>query len=235
MRTATLEVHGSANDLLPPHRRNRAFSVEFELPIGLRDLIQSTGVPHVELSRIVVNGQDSDWGTRIDDGDLVEARSRYPLAEPPTEASFVLDVHLGRLAHYLRLFGFDTAHRPDTTDPDLIRQSISGSRILLTRDRGLLMWGPLIEGSFVRETDPRQQIEEVVERFALSEVAKPLTRCLVCNGVLQQLSYADAAPLVPGSVAETHTDFTTCPDCGRVYWKGSHYQRLLAIIEEAGA
>lgn len=235
MRSATVRIHGSANDLLPPHRRDRPFVVEFELPIGLRDLIQSIGVPWVELSTASVNGTAAGPATRIDDHDLIEARSRYPLAEPPAEPGFLLDVHLGRLAHYLRLFGFDTAHSQDATDPELVERSIAESRVLLTRDRNLLMHGRLATGSFVRATDPRQQISEVAERFALGEIATPLTRCLACNGNLQELPAAEAAPLVPASVAQNHTEFTTCPDCGRVYWKGSHYQRLLAIIEEVGA
>jgi uncharacterized protein with PIN domain len=235
MRSATLHIHGSANDLLPPHRRDRSFPVEFELPIGLRDLIQATGIPWVELRAVSVNGEPARPATRIDDGDVIEAHSRYPVAEPPADPRFVLDVHLGRLAHYLRLFGFDTAHRQEADDRELVDQSLAESRILLTRDRGLLMWGTLVDGCFVRATDPRRQITEVIERFALASVGTPLSRCLACNGSLQELSAAEAAPLIPDSVAESHTEFTTCPDCGRVYWKGSHYRRLLAIIEQVGA
>lgn len=235
MRRATLRILGSANDLLPLPRRDQPFGVEFELPTGLRDVIQSSGIPHVELGRVTVNGKPADWSARVDDGDMIEAWSRYPLAQPAPEPRFVLDVHLGRLAHYLRLFGFDTAHRSDAADPELVEQSVAESRILLTRDRGLLMRGTLAAGSFVRATDRHEQITEVLDRFALRAVTAPLTRCLACNGSLQQLSTTEAAPLVPASVAEAHTEFTTCPGCGRVFWKGSHYRRLLAIIDQAGA
>ena len=231
MRSATLHIYGSATDLLPPHRRDRPFDVEFELPTALRDIIQSTAIPWVELGRMLVNGENADPATRIDDGDAIVAHSRYPLEEPPTRPAFVLDVHLGRLARYLRLLGFDTEHRADAADAGLVQQSIAESRILLTRDRGLLMRSLLIDASYVRATDPSRQIAEVVERFALPEVSAPLTRCLACNGLLRPLPAAEAARRVPAAVAATHSDFTTCPGCGRVYWKGSHYQRLMAIIE----
>jgi len=189
----------------------------------------------VELDRVTVDGHRSKPWVRIEDGEIIEAYSRYPLAEPPTRPRFLLDVHLARLARYLRLFGFDTAHHTDAADPQLVAQSLAESRILLTRDRGLLMRGTLVDGSYVRATEPRQQIVEVVERFALTRVTAPLIRCLACNGSLRRMPAADAVPVVPASVAESHTDFTTCEDCGRVYWKGSHYRRLLAIIEETGA
>ena len=97
------------------------------------------------------------------------------------------------------------------------------------------MRGALIDGSFVRATDPLRQIAEVADRFALTGAVTPLTRCLACNGSLQPISAAEATPLVPASIAETHSDFTTCPNCARVYWKGSHYHRLLALIDRVEA
>ena len=116
MRSATLQVHGSANELLSPDRRNQLSAVEFELPVGLRDLIQSTGIPIVELQAVSVNGRTAPISSRIEDGDTIEAWSRYPVEEPLEHPAFVADVHLRRLAHYLRLFGFDTAYQREAED-----------------------------------------------------------------------------------------------------------------------
>ncbi len=232
MRTATLRIHGCARELVPRPRLREPITVEFELPSGLRDIIQSTGVPHVELGQVRLNGRPVGYSARVDDGDEIEAWSRYPLSKPPSNPAFLLDVHLGRLAHYLRLFGFDAEHHPGATDPDLAEQSAAGRRILLTRDRGLLMRRELWRASFVRTTDPREQIVEVLHRFALTTLVRPLTRCLECNGSLQVIAASEAISQVPVSVSEAHDDFSRCPSCQRIYWKGSHYRRMLKLVEQ---
>lgn len=235
MRSARLRIHGSAGDLLPFRNRNRPFHVWFELPRGLRDIIQSTGVPHVELGKVRINGVVVDYSARVDDGDEVEAWSRYPLSRPPADPAFLLDGHLGRLAHYLRLFGFDTEHDPRATDSGLARDLVDHRRVLLTRDRGLLMRRELRHASFVRATDPHRQITEILHRFALRAVANPLTRCLECNGRLRAISGADAAGDIPDLVGETHDEFSRCDSCGRTFWKGSHYRRLRHLIDQTMA
>ena len=235
MRTARLQIHGIARDLLRADRRETPAIIEFELPTGLRDLIQSTGVPHVELGEVHVNGIVADYTARVDDGDEIEAWSRYPLSEAPPDPAFLLDVHLGRLARYLRLFGFDTEYSPDATDADLATRSVANRRILLTRDRGLLMRSELEHGSFVRATEPHRQIIEVLIRFALADAGRPLTRCLECNGAFQPISALEARPHVPGRVGALHDQFTRCAGCDRIYWKGSHYRRLRRLVEETEA
>jgi uncharacterized protein with PIN domain len=232
MRIARLQMHGCARDLLRPDRRDRPTTVEFELPTGLRDLIQSTGVPHVELGTVHVNGMVADYSARVDDGDVIEAWSRYPLSEPPEDPAFLLDVHLGRLAHYLRLFGFNTEYGTEAADADLAARSVATRRILLTRDRGLLMRSELQHASFIRATDPHEQIVEVLSRFALAGVGIPLTRCLACNGRLQPIPAREARPRVPGSIGGRHDQFSRCVACDRIYWKGSHHRRLRLLIDE---
>ncbi len=232
MRHATLLVRGSANDLLPREHRDQVFRVSFELPSGLRDLIQATGIPHVELESVLLNGNRVDYSHRVDDGDHLELVSKYPLAHPPDSVAFVLDVHLGRLAHYLRLFGVDTTHDPGTEDAELAGRAADEKRILLTRDRLLLMRAKLECGSYVRATDPKSQIGEVIHRFALREVVRPLTRCLECNGELEPATREEAKGQIPDPVWQHHEDFSRCPSCHRIYWKGSHYARMLRLVDE---
>lgn len=231
MRSAWLQIHGAAGDLLAPERRQTPFQVQFELPSGLRDIVQSTGVPHVELGDVRLNGDVVEYSALVDDGDRIEAWSRYPLSEPPENPTFILDVHLGRLAHYLRLVGFDTGHDPDASDPALAARSVAEGRILLTRDRGLLMRAELEQASFIRATDPRVQFGEVLRRFALRDLVQPLTRCLVCNGELASADRREVECEVPSSVRKAHTDFSRCTSCRRVYWRGSHHTRMMALVE----
>jgi uncharacterized protein with PIN domain len=232
MRHAILRARGNLGDFLRPDRRGVAFAVAFELPVGVRDLVQSVGIPHVEVARVTVDGRTAAWDDRIDDGAEIDLAARYPLTAPPEQARFLLDVHLGRLARHLRLVGIDAAHDQEADDPSLVARSPAEDRILLTRDRGLLMHAALRRASFVRATDPLAQAREVIARFALAGGREPFTRCLVCNEVLEGASAAEAAPAVPAAVAATFEEFRRCPGCGRFYWEGSHHRRLQRVAAE---
>jgi uncharacterized protein with PIN domain len=224
-------MHGALGDFLPPGRREVVFIVEFELPVGLRDLVQSVGVPHVEVEAVTVDGEPSAWTRVIDDGCRIDGEARYPLAAPPARVGFLLDAHLGRLAGYLRLLGLDASDDPAADDPELVERSVAEERILLTRDKALLRHGGLRDGTFVRAVDPVQQASEVVDRFALRAILGPFTRCMACNTLLEAISSSRAAPHVPASVIQRHDRYMRCPGCNRVYWEGSHHRRLTALVE----
>ena len=223
-RRATIRAHGALTDFLS--NRDSPFDVEFELPVGLRDLVQSTGIPHVEVGTVRLDGSPATWSDTVDDGATIELLPRYPLNVAP--AGFVADVHLGKLARHLRLLGIDTLHHPEADDPSLVSQANNEDRTLLTRDRLLLMRSALRHGSYVRATDPIAQGIEVVGRFALAPVARPFSRCLECNGALLR---ADPDTLdVPVHARQRYDEFHTCARCQRVYWRGSHIERLERII-----
>lgn len=230
MRRARLRFTGALGDFLPPQRREAAFDVEFELPVGLRDLVQSVGVPHVEVRTVVVDGREATWSRRVDDGARVTVYPRYPLVDPPPDPRFLLDVHLGRLAGYLRLAGLDAAHHRDLDDPELVERSTAEGCILLTRDRRLLMHAALERGSYVREVQPLRQAVEIVDRFALARQLRPFTRCMVCNGVLVDVDAGDVSGRLPPAVAERDDVVRTCPGCSRLYWEGSHQPRLRSLV-----
>jgi uncharacterized protein with PIN domain len=139
---------------------------------------------------------------------------------------------LGKLAAYLRMLGFDAEYGLSLTDARLAEISASEHRILLTRDRGLLKHGAITHGYWVRETNSRRQIAEVIHRFNLAHAVRPFTRCMACNGVLESVSKEQVQNLVPGRALEQHDEFHRCEQCGRVYWKGSHYARMRSWIKE---
>jgi uncharacterized protein len=145
---------------------------------------------------------------------------------------FVLDGHLGRLAGYLRLFGFDVLYRHDYADAELARTSHEEGRILLTRDRGLLKRREVSHGYCVRATDPRRQIVEVLRRFDLFRSVSPFSRCLRCNGVLQPVDREEVLERLPPKTRKYYDEFDLCPSCDRLYWKGSHYERLARLVQE---
>jgi uncharacterized protein with PIN domain len=207
----------------------------------VKDSIESLGVPHTEVDLILINGSEAAFSTQLSDGDRV---SVYPVFEsldiasvarlrphPLRQPRFVLDVHLGRLATFLRLLGFDADYANSYDDVQLTDHAVGDGRILLTRDRGLLKRAAITRGYCVRSTEAREQVLEILSRFDLVGMIRPFSRCMACNGVLQRSTKAEVARSLPPHIAESYEDFTHCAMCGRVYWQGSHYERLKQVVE----
>jgi hypothetical protein len=208
----------------------------------VKDLAESLGVPHTEIAVIVVNGESVDFAHRLREGDrmsvypVFKALAGFPLVrlDPPPfrEPRFALDVHLGRLARTLRLLGFDCIWRNNIADDELAAISAAEQRTILTRDRGILKRAKVVHGYLVRETDRRRQTIEVLRRFDLFGAISPFGRCLECNGVLETVAKGDVEHRLPARTRRDFDDFRRCPQCDRIYWKGSHYERLAAIVED---
>ena len=233
--------YAELNDFLPPHRRQVTFAHEVKGRASVKDVIESLGVPHTEVDLILVNGESVDFGYLVQEGDRIAV---YPVFEsiditpllrvrprPLRESRFVVDGHLGRLAAYLRMLGFDTLYRNDYTDAELACLSAEEGRILLTRDRGLLKRSQVTHGYCLRNTAPREQLVEVLRRFDLFGLVEPFQRCLRCNSLLRPAAKEEVWDLLPPRVREEQGEFHQCPACGQVYWKGSHYRRMARFVE----
>lgn len=241
MPVANFRFYAELNDFLPSGRRFTEFPSDFLDAATVKDRIESFGVPHTEVDLILANGQSVDFTYRVQDRDRI---SVYPVfeafdiaglsrlrPEPLRDPQFVLDVHLGRLAGYLRMLGFDTVYGSRCADERLAEISCRERRILLTRDVGLLKRGAVTHGYYVRAIQPREQLSEVVRRFDLGRLAKPFLRCLRCNALLAQVGKDEVRHLLPVQVALLHNEFLRCPDCDRVYWKGGHFRRIRQLID----
>ncbi|MGA2591083.1 MAG: Mut7-C RNAse domain-containing protein [Bryobacteraceae bacterium] len=244
IKCARFRFYAELNDFLPAERRMVAFAHIFVDAAPVKDMVESLGVPHTEIDLILVNGQSVDFSYIVRDGDRI---SVYPVFEalditplirlrplPLREPRFVLDTHLGRLAGYLRMAGFDTLYGKDCDDEELARISRDAGRILLTRDIGLLKRGMVTHGYYIRETAVRRQFPEVIRRFDLSGATRPFTRCLRCNAMLDAVARAEIAAQLPPRTAEFYDEFRRCPECRRVYWKGGHYRRMREFLASAG-
>ncbi|KQM12535.1 hypothetical protein AOA80_01760 [Methanomassiliicoccales archaeon RumEn M1] len=148
-----------------------------------------------------------------------------------TEPRFLADEMLGSLARWLRIMGYDAEYARDMRDDDILRQAVDEERMLLTRDRELASRagdrGILLQGD-----DAIGHLEAVVRRFDLT-FDEERTRCALCNRQLVPMSVEEAAPRVPPRVLERHREFLTCPSCGRVYWKGTHWTGICGHVGEA--
>ena len=217
MPVIRLRFAGDLNQFLLPVLRGREIERDHSQTDTLMHVIESVGVPHTEVGRVA----SGDGVTVI-----------YP-AEPECleDPRFVLDGHLARLARYLRMLGFDVWHAPHPPDEELAAISSQEGRVLLTRDVGLLKRREVRRGYFVRATDPRLQLEETVRRFGLYDPTEPFTRCPRCNTELRPVAKDAVVDRLPPRTAELYNEFMQCPTCERVYWKGSHYDRMRAWIE----
>ena len=243
MPVARFRFYAELNDFLSPDRRFVEFEYDFVDIATVKDRIESFGVPHVEVDLILVNGQSVDFSYRVQDGDRI---SIYPVfesfdiagltrlrPEPLRDPRFVLDVHLGRLAAYLRMLGFNSLYQNRCSDGRLAELSHKEHRILLTRDVGLLKRGSVTHGYYLRTTQPRRQLAEVIRRFDLVRLANPFTRCLRCNTLLAEVEKDQVRHQLPGEVYLLHDRFLRCRDCGRAYWKGGHFRRMQQLIDAA--
>ena len=149
--TARFRIHGELSELvlarLPLERAVDGTST-------VKHLVEELGIPHTEYGEVRVNGVRRHDGHRVQDGEVVDVYPAEPAAPPVSEPRFVLDVHLGTLARYLRLLGFDTAYDNHSGDDDLLARAAAEARTLLTRDRGILRRRAITDARLVRGTDP---------------------------------------------------------------------------------
>lgn len=240
---AEFRFYEELNDFLPPVRRKRPFSWRFNGRPAVKDAVEAMGVPHTEVDLILVNGESEGFDRRLAPGDRV---SVYPVfesfdisplnrlrPEPLRRPAFVLDVHLGRLARWMRLLGLDCRWENDLDDPEIVEISASEGRTILTRDIGLLQVGRVTHGYWVRSTNPDEQLPEVLARFDLRESLRPFTRCMTCNGRIHAVEKSAVQEKLPPKTRKYYDEFFQCEDCGNVYWKGAHWERLRGMVEGA--
>jgi uncharacterized protein len=243
MNQATFYFHADLNIFLSDERKNRQFTHQFKNHPSIKDMIEAFGVPHPEVHGMMVNGGAVDFSYLVQNNDQCHI---YPIAawgdiaeilplRPQPEPRFVLDLHLGKLAAYLRRLGFDTLYRNDYPDEELAEISSQENRILLTRDIGLLKRGIVTHGYWVRDKNPQQQLREVLQRFNLFEAIQPFSRCIHCNGAVKAVDQETIAAQISLKTKENHDEFRQCLDCGKIYWKGSHYEKMVQFIAEVRA
>ena len=145
---------------------------------------------------------------------------------------FIVDCMLGKLAKWLKILGFDTIYFSKIEDSDLLVLAQKESRVLLSRDNGLMEKSRSIKTLFIDSEDWNTQVEQVLNEFELWEDVSPYSRCIECNVELRDLPKKRARNLVTPFVFEQAESFALCPECGRVFWKGTHHKNMEFKIEE---
>ena len=237
----TIRAYAELNDFLPKRWRFRSFSYPLNGGNSLKHLIESAGIPHTEIELILVNGSSVGLEATVNAEDRI---SVYPVfesidvtplialrPEPLRKTRFILDVHLGKLALILRLLGFDAKFPGNIPDEELAQISADENRILLTRDTMLLKRSIVTHGCWLHSQDPEEQAAEILQRLDLMNSVEPFKRCLDCGALLEPVSKDTILHRLEPLTKKYYNEFRTCTDCGKIYWKGSHYEPLMKLLE----
>ncbi|MFC1508815.1 Mut7-C RNAse domain-containing protein [Candidatus Omnitrophota bacterium] len=240
-KKAHFRFYEELNDFLPAGKKKIRFPYEFQGKPSIKDAIEALGVPHTEVDLVLANGESVSFSYHLHNNDTI---SVYPVFEslditpvihlrekPLRDLKFILDVHLGKLARYLRMLGFDTLYENSHDDFTIVRLSSEQKRIILTRDTGLMKMKEVTHGYRIRSENPEDQVVEVLQRFDARSSVKPLCRCLVCNGLIIKIAKEDIIHLLEEKTKRYYDEFYQCPSCQKVYWKGSHYLRMKQFIK----
>ena len=235
--TVRLRFHGD----LPFFVRSKREVVERSLKerTSVKDTIEACGVPHTEVDLILANHQPVNLSHVITSKTEIEVfpvtgnaitsfqQNRLQLAHIRT---FVADGHLGKLVRDLRLLGIDVLYDRTAEDRQLVETAAGQNRALLTRDRHLLMHSAVRHGYYLRSQNPLRQTVEVLRRFDLAPALAPFSRCLKCNAPLEPAEKQEIIGQLEPLTKIYYHQFRRCPDCGQVYWSGSHFAKLEARI-----
>jgi len=240
-KTAQFRFYEELNDFLSHAKKKSLFSYDFEGNPSIKDAIEALGVPHTEVDLILVNGESVPFSYHLQDGDMV---SVYPVFEsmditpvthlrekPLRKPKFILDVHLGKLAKFLRMLGFDTLYENYYDDSEIVRIAQEQKRIILTRDVSLLKMNAVTHGYWIRSQDPVKQLQEVILRFDLFTNIRPFYRCIDCNGMVKKTPKEAILDTLEPKTKSYYDKFFRCASCGKVYWEGSHFSRMKKFIE----
>jgi uncharacterized protein with PIN domain len=241
--TAEFRFYEELNDFLAPRLRKTAFPLGIDRGRSVKDAIESAGVPHTQVDLILVDGVSVGFGHVLQGGERVAV---YPVFErldiaplqhlrpaPLRDPRFVIDTHLGKLARHLRLAGFDCLWRNDYADEQIVALAVAEQRIVLTRDCNLLKRRAVVRGHFVRAIEAEAQLAEVIRVFQLEAMLRPFSRCRECNVELEDVAKADVAGRLPQKVRDFYSRYRRCPGCDRIYWEGTHFDRLQRMLSRA--
>ena len=230
MKVALFDFDPDLQVLLQHDRRGQTVEMRFQGPQSVKHLIESLRIPHTEIGPLTSNGISIGLDYIVHDGDRIEVRPGAPV-DLADEPRFVLDGHLGRLASHLRMLGLDCLYKNEYEDDELVRISVDEGRILLTRDRLLLMHKVITQGRLLRSLNSTEQLYEVVQRYGLVKWVRPFQRCMNCNHPLESVEKDKVLEKLEPLTKKYYDDFKLCPACDQVYWKGSHYEKMLRVIE----
>jgi uncharacterized protein len=241
--TVTLVFSGDLLDFFKG-RDDAAYSLRYPLVrrASIKDIIESLGIPHTEIGRLILDRRDLNFSFLPCDGQrlLVEPLSHMiPPTRPSTlrpqpleQLRFLVDINIAKLARLLRMAGLDAATVEDDGRPisEIAARAAGEQRILLSRNREVLKLRSVVFGRLVRNQDPTGQFEEISRLYDLPAHYRPFSRCMACNGELDPIDKDRILDRLEPLTIRYYHRFRQCRSCGRIYWRGSHHQRMARMF-----
>ncbi|MBU0680751.1 MAG: Mut7-C ubiquitin/RNAse domain-containing protein [Proteobacteria bacterium] len=207
---------------------------------SIKDVVESFGLPHTEVGRLLVDGREVAFHYLINTSCHIDIWPITPpwdvlqpcflRPHPLPHLHFLVDINVGKLGRLLRMAGFDAASHPDLDDTELAACAEAEGRLLLSKNRALLMRKNIHFGRIIRATAPPQQLHEVLNLLNLHGQMQPLSRCLECNTHLEQVAKEEIDHLLEPLTRKYYQEFSRCPACAHLYWPGSHVKKMLALL-----
>jgi uncharacterized protein with PIN domain len=227
-----------------PSRKYRA-KKEIAYPLtrraSIKDIIEALHVPHTEVSGLFLNDREIYFSHIPAAGDIIFLHSFSPGTDvtrptllrpnPLPTTSFLVDINVGKLARLLRMSGFDTLYDPQWQEKKIAELAAADRRILLSRNRDLLRRKNILWGHLVLAEQPEKQLAEVLTLFGLHDAILPFNRCLQCNRLLEPVEKLAILHRLEPLTRKYYREFHICPDCEKIYWRGSHHKKMEELIE----
>ena len=242
-----LYFHGELVGLLTCPHHFGAVHYPDNRAASIKDVIEAIGVPHTEVHAIHMNGVAHDFSLQL----IPNARiailpanltSDYPvdvtratLLRPALEElRFLVDENVARLASLLRALGFDTAYNRIWDDERIAELAVKEGWVVLSRDRALLKRSAIEHGRLIRSQVADEQLLEVLRHFMITKPVQAFSRCLCCNALTEPVNKAEILHRLEPKVRTHYHSFRRCPMCDRIYWRGTHYKKLMARFTALG-
>ena len=240
MPEITCRFYGELNDFLPKDVQHRDFESGFKGRESVKDKIEALGIPHTEVDLLLANGKSVDFTYILQDNDRI---SVYPLFEslsisgvthlgclPPGRPRFIADVNIHDVVKTMRALGLDVMEDRRLSSGEIADMAGNENRIILTASRQLLKLRRVACGIFIRPGNREEQIRRILNRLSLKELCNPFSRCLCCNTLLEAVAKDAVWQRIPPRTRKRCNDFARCPSCDRLYWKGTHYEKIKARV-----
>jgi uncharacterized protein with PIN domain len=238
---AKFRFYAELNDFLSLEKKQVLFAYSFKGNPAVKDTIEAIGVPHTAIDIILANGKSVKFSYLLQDGDFI---SVYPIFKKlditdvihlqkklPDKLKFIVDVHLGKLAKYLRMLGFDVIYQNNYRTTEILNMAVTEKRIILTKSIALLKNEAAKLGCWIRAKYLVKQLIEVIHHFNLITKIKPFSRCMLCNGIIKEVAKKSIIDKLPKKTDQYFKDFGQCKLCGKIYWQGSHYHNMQIFIK----
>jgi uncharacterized protein with PIN domain len=168
-----------------------------------------------------------------DDGFPTEMQLVYQTPDSPPK--LIADAMLGALARWLRILDVDVVYDAALDDPEIVERAVAEDRVILTRDRRLVQRRLARNHLLIRSEVVDEQVRQVLEELGIRpDPGRLLGRCLRCNVATEPISAEEARNRVPPWIARTQDEYRVCPACGRIYWPGTHVERMKRRLERMG-